>query len=786
MRPASLAAAALAGVLCLTAGCAPSNKEYKLGQKAQALQDYETALIHYERALRTDPTNAQYKIGVAQMRFQAAQAQVELGQNLMARGDLNSVETALGHFQRARDIDPSSAIANQMIEKSLAMIAALKKGAAKPMPAPGAEALEELRQMPPELKPISTEPINLKMTNDARIVYETIAKLAGLTVLFDPDFQSRRISVELPNVTLRQALDAVSLESKSFWKPVTSGIIFVAPDNVQKRREYEDQIVKTFYLKNTLTPQDLTEIVGGLRQLLQLQRVQQINSQNAIVIRDTPDKVSAAEKIVDDIDKQRAEVMLQVSVLEVNQNRLRDLGIQPGSTAVVTFTPRTDLQPNQSTSTSTGTTSTTTVIPQITLNNLQRLSTADYSITLPGAALKALLTDNTTKIVQNPEIMITDGDKASLRIGDRVPIATGAFQAGVGVGVGTAGTSLVNPLGNTQVPYQDVGGNIDVTPRIHPDEDVSLHLDIEVSAVTGFQNIGGIQQPIISQRKIQNDIRLGNGQVSVLGGLVQHTTTKSVNGWPGFDKIPFLKYFFTDQSFQTQSDEVLIVLTPHIVRMPNVTAENLRSLFTGTEQNIEVVSHAAPAAPGSAGAPAVPPPAAAAPSPAAPAPAAVPPAAPGAAPATAPATTPGAAPAGAGAVLAFEPSSVSLVPGQTTTIALVVRNAANLFSIPMILHYDPKVIAIQDVRNGGFLSGGTQAIAIFHHEDTAHGQSIISAMRPPKSGGVNGSGTLVGIVVKALAPGSSPLSIEQVSAKNAQEKPLTFTTEAATIKVGTP
>jgi general secretion pathway protein D len=773
MRPASLAAAALAGVLCLTAGCAPSNKEYKLGQKAQALQDYDTALVHYERALRADPTNPQYKISVAQMRFQAAQAQVELGQKLMARGDLNSVETALGHFQRALDIDPASAIANQMIQQSLARIAELKKGTAKPLPAPGTQAIAELRRMPPQLKPISTEPINLKMTNDARIVYETIAKLAGLTVLFDPDFQSRRISVQLPNVTLRQALDAVSLESKSFWKPVTSGIIFVAPDNVQKRREYEDEIVKTFYLKNTLTPQDLTEVVGGLRQLLQLQRVQQINSQNAIVIRDTPDKVAAAEKIIDDIDKQRAEVMLQVQVLEVNQNRLRDLGIRPGSTAVVTFTPRTDLQPNQSTSTTggtTGTTGTSTVVPQITLNNLQRLSTADYSITLPGAALKALLTDSTTKIVQNPEIMITDGDKASLRIGDRVPIATGAFQAGVGVGVGTAGTSLVNPLVNTQFQYQDVGVNIDVTPRIHPDQDVSLHLDVEVSAVTGFQDIGGIQQPIISQRKIQNDIRLGNGQVSVLGGLVQHTTTKSVNGWPGFDKIPFLKYFFTEQSVQTQNDEVLIVITPHVVRMPDISSENMRSLFTGTQQNIQVVERNGLPSEGSAGAPVIPPSAAApAPAPKAPAPGA-----------------PTAAPKGPGGVLMFEPSAVNLVPGQTTTIALEVRNAANLFSIPMILHYDPKVIAIEDVRNGGFLSGGTQAIAIFHHEDTAHGQSIISAMRPPKTGGVNGSGTLVGIVVKALAPGTSTLSIEQVSAKDPQEKPLTFSSQPATIKVGTP
>jgi general secretion pathway protein D len=399
-------------------------------------------------------------------------------------------------------------------------------------------------------------------------------------------------------------------------------------------------------------------------------------------------------------------------------------------------------------------------VPEVTLNNLKHLSSADYSLTLPGAAAEALLTDSTTKIIQNPEIMITDGDKASLRIGDRVPIATGAFQAGVGVGVGTAGTSLVNPLVNTQFQYQDVGVNIDVTPRVHPDEDVSLHLDIEVSSVTGYQSIGGIQQPIISQRKIENDIRLRNGQVSVLGGLVQHTTTKSTNGWPGFEKIPFLRYFFTQESVQHQNDEVLIVITPHVVRMPNFSAENLRSLFTGTEEHVEVVPKSG-ATEGSAGAP-------------------IPPVA---------ATTsgaPAAAPAESAAVLAFEPSALKIAPGQTATLALVVRNASDLYSIPLILRYNPKVIAVEDVRNGGFLSGGTQAIAIFHHEDAQHGQSIISVMRPPASGGVNGSGTLVGIVVRGLATGVSPLTIEQVNAKNPQQKPLKFETRSATISVAGP
>jgi general secretion pathway protein D len=765
MRPQVLAAALLAGALLLMAGCAArGNREFNLGRKAQDLQDYDTALVDYERALRADPTNTEYKLRVDQMRFEAAQYHVEQGQRLMAKGDLNDVEAALGLFQRALDIDPASAIAAQLRRQAIEKMNELKKAAAPPKPSKP-EALENLERMPPQLKPISTQPINLEMTNDARVVYETIAKLAGLSVLFDPDFAPKQISIQLPNVTLEQALDAVALESDSFWKPVTPNIIFVAPDNVEKRREYSDEIVKTFYLKNTLTPQDLTEIVGALRQLLQLQRVQQINAQNAIVIRDTPDKVLAAQKIIDDVDQQRAEVMLQVSVLEVNENRLRDLGIQPGTSVTATFTPRSAIQPGSSSSSSSSSSTSTGTVPQVTLNNLAHLSTSDYSVTLPGAALNALYTDSATKILQNPEIRITDGEIAHLAIGERVPVATGSFQAGLG----TTQVGAVSPLVNTQFQYQNVGVQIDVTPRVHPDEDVSLDMTIEVSAVTGQQSIGGIEEPIISQRKIQNQIRLANGEVSVLGGLVQHTTTKTVNGWPGLARIPFLKYFFSDQKMQTEDDEVLIVLTPHVVRMPHITAEDLQSLFTGTDQNVQVYSRTEfPGAQGPAGA------------------ALIPPATNGAAVAAAPAPAQPSAAQGQSGVLAFEPATLNLKPGQTTTVALVVRNAADLYSIPMILHYDPKVISIEDVRNGGFLSSGNQTVAIFHHEDTTRGQSIISAVRPPNTTGVNGNGTLLGIVIKALAPGSSPLEIQSVSAHNPQQKALSFQTQSAMIHVGNP
>ncbi|HKV06352.1 MAG TPA: hypothetical protein VJO53_14750, partial [Candidatus Acidoferrales bacterium] len=382
------------------AGCPKSNEDFQAGLKAEALQDYDTALVHYERALRADPTNAEYKLRATRMHFEDAQFHLEAGEKALDKGDL---QLALGEFEKAQGVDPSNSAADQQIKKTMQLIAAKNAASALSRPNPNPPNDEDLLTAPPELKPLSREPINLKMTNDARVVFETIAKLAGLSVIFDPDFTSRRISVELPNITLEQALDAVSLESKAFWKPLTSSVIFVAPDNPQKRRDIEDEEVRTFYLSNTLTPQDLTEVVTGLRQLLDLRRVQQVNAQNAIVIRDTPDKLVLASKIIRDIDKAKPEVLVHVQVLSANRDRLRDLGILPGQTVTLTFNPRTSVQPNGGTSTSstsstTTTTTPTTSVPQITLNNLKNLSTADYSLTLPGATAVAILTDNNTQI----------------------------------------------------------------------------------------------------------------------------------------------------------------------------------------------------------------------------------------------------------------------------------------------------------------------------------------------------------------------------------------------------
>ncbi len=745
MKPRRLSGRVLIMTAVLLAGCAKGNPQYKAGAKSESLNDYDTALENYNKALRSDPNNTEYKLRAARARFEASQWHVDQGRRLREQSNL---ELALAEFRKALMIDPSSAVAAQEVQATIDLIAVKQNTTQNSAPTSPAAEEPKLMAGPPQLEPLSRAAINMKATNDAKAVFDAVGKLAGLTVIFDVDFTSRRISVELTNVTLEQALNIVALQSKAFWRPVTSNIIFVAPDQAQKRKDYEEEIVKTFYLRNTVLPQEITEIITSIRQLLDLRRVQQINAQNAIVIRDTPDRVMLAEKIINDIDKAKPEVVIQVAVMQARRDRLKNMGIQPGTSAQLAFTP-----PTSSSSTTAATT--------LALNQLRHLTTGDYSVTLPGAQASFLMTDSSTHIIDNPEIRVIDGQTAKLRIGDRIPVATGSFQAGVGVGATGTGGGLVNPLVNTQFQYLDVGVNVDVTPRIHPDHEVSLKVNIVVSSQTGTSSIGGISQPIISQRSIEHDVRLKDGEVNILGGLLEETDSDVRNGWPGFAKIPFLRYFFSGDTIEHQENEILIVLIPHIVRIPTMTAENLRSIASGTDTNAEVHLEnevMAPPVPKAQTIPLPPqPPAAAAP--------------------------PAQAAAPQNPSLRFDPGTAALQPGETTTIGVVVQNVQDLYSIPMLLQFNPAVISVEDVRQGGFLSGGTQDIAIVERVDKERGQAIISATRMPNTPGVSGSGTLVGIVVRGVAAGNSQLSIVQVNAKDSQQRPIQMVTSEAAIRV---
>jgi general secretion pathway protein D len=751
------------GLGLLAAGCPKGQSEYQQGKKAETLSDFDDAYVFYQKALRADPNNAYYKIETDQARFQAGTMHLQRGFAARKKGDL---QTALAEFQRALLIDPASSAAEQEVQRTVDAIAENSRAndaAAQPEPEPGEQTLAS---MPPELRPLSNAAITLTMSNDAKMVFDTIGKLAGITVIYDPDFAARPVKTTLNNVTLQQALDIVSLQAKAFWKPVTENIIFVIPDQPQKRRDYEEEIVKTFYLSNTVQAQDLTEIVTGLRLLLDLKRLQQVNSQNAIIVRDTPDKVALAGKMIADIDKAKPEVVIQVEVLQARTDRLRDLGILPGQTVSASISPA-----NNTTTTGT-TTSPTTNNGSVTVSQLRHLTNNDISLTLPTLTANAILTDTYTKIIQNPEIRSIDGQPAKLKIGDKIPVATGSFQAGVGVGSAGAG-GLVNPLVNTQFQYLDVGVNVDITPRVHPNHEISMKVKVEVSSQTGVAPIGGINQPIISQRTIEHDVRLKEGEVSVLGGLFEKTDTKTLNGWPGLAKIPFLRYFFSDDRRDMEDSEVLIVLIPRIVRLPDWTKKNLQSMYSGTETSVQVKHESSIRAPGTQ--PVVP----SQPSPT------------GTSGIATPAAVAGVNPqSGTPAKLRFEPQTVNLKVGQEKVVAIAVDNVTDLFSIPLLLQYNPAVVSVEEVEfaageggHSGFLSGGTQEIAIVDHIDKEKGQAIISATRQPNTPGVTGSGTLLALKIKALTPGASNLSIVQVNAKDSQQRSISLVTSEAAVQV---
>ena len=309
-----------------------------------------------------------------------------------------------------------------------------------------------------------------------------------------------------------------------------------------------------------------------------MQRVQQLLSQNALVVRGTPDQIALAEKLVEDLDKARPEVIVDIAVMQVSKDRSRTLGLSPPTSATVT------LQSNiNNTTTTTGTTNSgtggtvtsSTGQAGINLNTLGNLNATNFQVVIPSANLSAVMNNSDTKLIQNPQIRALDGQKASLKIGDRVPVATGSFQPGIG-GVG------INPLVNTQFQYLDVGVNIEITPHVHSNGEVTLKITMDVSAVTGQSNIGGISQPIIGQRKIEHEIRLRDGEANLLGGIMEDQQTKSLAGIPGLAQIPILKYLFGQTTQDHSENEIIFAIVPHIIRGTDVSEINQRAIDIGT------------------------------------------------------------------------------------------------------------------------------------------------------------------------------------------------------------
>jgi len=762
MRRLMPAAAVLLVVIAILPAIADKAKSvYEKGQDAEARENFEAAYNFYKQAYDLKPKDLRYKASFERLRFKAAATIVHQGQELRDQGKL---QEALADFQKAAQIDPSLFIAQQELKRTLQMI----NDASNPPPqaaGPPNSLEKKIRDAPGpvELAPISNVPITVKLTEDSKVIYQTVGQLAGINVLFDPDYTSRRIKVELNGVTLEEALEITALESKTFWRPVTGNTIFVAQDNPAKRKELEQSVLKTFYLSNISQPTELQDVVNAIRAVLDVQRVQQLLSQNALVVRGTPDQIALAEKLVDDLDRARPEVIVDIAVLQVSKDKSRTLGMNWPTSATVAL--QSNINTTTPTTTTTGTTSTSSSSGGLELNTLGNLNATDFQVTIPSANLSAVMGDSDTKMLQNPQVRALDNQKATLKIGERVPVATGSFQPGIG-GVG------INPLVNTQFQYLDVGVNIDVTPHVHADREVTLKITMEISSVVGQSSIGGISQPIIGQKKIEHEIRLKDGESSLIGGIFDDAQTRSLSGIPGLAQIPILRYLFGQVTQDKSQDETVFAITPHIIRGNTISELNQRQIEIGTANTIVLrhVSHVAvPAAPaGQPQAPGIQPPAN------------QPPVSPSANPTPNQAATP-AAPGGTSFL--FDPGQITAVKGNTFVVNLMISGAQNVYSVPVQMNYDPAKLQLVNVSNGGFLSQDGQAVALVHREDETTGTLQITATRPPGAGGVSGQGAVVTMTFQAKASGQTPLTITRGGARDPGQQAITVNGAQASVTV---
>ena len=399
----------------------------------------------------------------------------------------------------------------------------------------------------------TSDSISLHMSEDSKTVYRALCTSAGINVIFDPDYVSKRIEVDLKDVSILDSLAVLQQVSTTFWRPVTRNTIFVAQDSRAKRQALGQQAVQIFYLNNVSQQNDLNDIQTALRNVLTSVKLFGVASQNAIIVRDKPDELALAGLLISGLDQPRPEVVVDISVMEVSRDKLRKIGLSPPTSLTV----------NSGSSQ--------------TLNDIGKSSS--YSISVGQAAVQFLMTDSQTRILQNPSLRATDGQKATLKLGERLPIATGSY---------TVGTGSTSAAAETQFQYIDVGVNVEMTPAIHGDHDITLKLSVEVSSQSGTETIDDVSEPIISQQKADQVIRLKDGEATLMAGLLKRQESRDASGWPGFGDVPVLKEFFTTQSHEVVDDELIFLIVPHLVRLPNVEGYLKEQIDAGTESQIQL------------------------------------------------------------------------------------------------------------------------------------------------------------------------------------------------------
>jgi general secretion pathway protein D len=814
---------AVTGLAIFAIGCA-AGKAFRQGQEATRTGNLDEAVAAYRKAVQEAPDNTSYKVALERAMLAASRAHLDKAKKFEDQGQLDA---AVSEYRLVTEYDPSNRLA---LSKKSALERTIRERdeAARPKP-----AIQQLRDrarassVEPILNPASREPLNIRFTNASlRDVLNFIANATGISVTYDRDVTDRPTTIQLDGVTLEQALNQIMTISQLSYKIQTERSIFVFPDTAAKHTQYDEQVVRTFYLSNA----DATELAQILSSVIRLPQmaVQPImaanKTANTITVRATTTVVDIIEKIIQQNDKPRAEIVIDVEILEVDRNRTKQYGLNLSEYAVGgLFSP--EVSPGATTTTTPGTgtgAGTTTTAgrstppdalvspPALNLNTLsQGVNTADFYLAIPTAIMRFLETDSHTRIMAKPQLRGAEGTKLSLKLGSAIPVVSTSYTP---IATGGAG---VNPLSSYQ--YRDVGVNLDMTPRVTLEGDILMDLTVDDSAKGPDQTVAGVTVPSFIQRTVTTRLRLRDGESNLLAGLVQQTEAETVTGFPGAIHVPIFKQLFSGNNKTSEQLEIVMLLTPHIVRTNDITLDDLKPLYIGSAGNLGLGGPppligtpaespaTAPAPPPAAappslrsptGAPALPvaPPPGSSPvpgtvpvqpppptgqAPVQPPPSTAlgnPPAAVNPAATTPPPTAPVPVPAPAATqdqplavppitspgvrsaqVVVTPPTTPIRVGGGPYLIPLAMSNAARISTITLTVSFDPAKLRVRNVQEGSFLRAGGVNVAFTQQVNA--GRIDITLSRAADATGASGSGLLAAVLFDAIAPGSVTLTV---------------------------
>ena len=778
MRHAYATIAALCIASSLLAGCGAS-RAYGRGEDAARAGNWDAAVDQYRRAVQKSPNNPEYRIAYERAMISASQEHLDQARIAEARGQL---EDALREYRRASEFDPPN---RQLSAKVLDLERTLRDRIEAQRPPSSVQALrEQARQgASPALFNLNTvmQPIRFQQSS-VRDILSSIAKGAQINITYDSTYQDRVYTVDMSDVTLGQALNSIVQANQLFYKVMDPKTILIIPDNAQKRAQYEEQLVQNFYISHV----DPLEVGQMLNQVIrpvggqQLAPVIAVNkTANVVTVRATSNMMAIIEKMIDAYDKPRAEVIVDVQILEVNRTRARQFGLDLGNYAInAVFSPEADPRTTSTTGANAG--ESTLNGRAFNANTITRgISTNDFYLAVPSAVVRFLETDSETKVMAKPQIRGAEGIPVELKLGEDIPVPSTTFTP---VAAGGANSQPLTSFG-----YRTVGINVKMTAHVTYENDIRLELEVESSTLGAGINIAGQDLPFFGSRKVTISLRLREGEPSLLAGLLREDQRRLTAGFPGLLKLPVIRQLFSNNDNSGTQTDIVMLLTPRIVRTHELTPEDIGPIRIGTQANLGLsgpppllgAPAAAPAntaAPSPAG-PATPPQAALAPTApptaAAPVGAQLPPTAPApvpAAPPTAPAPVPGPAggptggPVGAVALPGSGQIVVSAPPefrlnGGPYTVPISITGASQISSVSLTVTYNPAVLRISAAQEGTFLRAGGVAAVFNQQPDPSGGRLDIAIIRPNDLTGVAGTGLLAALVFEAVAAGPANLAV---------------------------